>query len=353
MSMACDSDEELRSRVFTIKEPESLPDILTKIPADRGLPTIEYAYDVTPAKGGRKKKRSKVYCAHCHFETHYKGYVVKWPDGKRCLVGVICGAKHYGADFHTTVHRFKEERNRQVQLQRYDAVMSLLPDVISAIGRIAGHPSINGFERLVFTMQRGVPDAWQSLAAVAERGDLFVEELIRDIQAEERLSEEESERRKGTPDQYIYTKVRKSIGTMLGSEFFSTPSDQVRHALRSSQKYLEQQLIELSVLITDNYHKSTLKKRLDDVIKVAEEAAMLEDRMVGAKSFFVPKNLKNVAGWLNQNAGSKGKFSSRSSVLSYYPMFSKGKITISLPSQFDIPDDFKKLRDFRSEIAKY
>lgn len=275
MNLSYGSDEELRSRIFTIKEPEALPDLLPRIPTDRGMPSIEYAYDVTPAKSSRKKKRPRVYCAHCHFETHYKGYVVKWSDGKRCLVGVDCGAKHYGADFHATVHTFKEERNRLAQLHRYDAVMSLLPDAASAIQRIANHPSIHGLERLVFTMQRRIPDIWQSLAAVAERGDLFVEELVRNIQAEERLSEEEAERRKGTSEEHIYTKVRKSLGSMLGTGFFTIPDDQIRHKLRSSEKYFDQQIIELQRLQTDSHNKANLKKKLDSIIQKVEEAAVL------------------------------------------------------------------------------
>lgn len=352
MNLSYGSDEELRSRIFTIKDPEALPDLLTQIPADRGMPIIEYAYDLTPGKA-QKRKRERVYCAHCGSRTHYRGYVVKWSDTERCLVGIICGANHYGADFNATELEFRNQRNRKAQLQRYDAILSLLPYAISAVKDILSYPSIQQFERLVFDMQRQAPDAWHSLASVGTKGGLYVEELVRDIEAEARLSDEELERRKAESNERIYKNIQKSVGILIGGAFFTTPSDQVGYSLRTSHKKMHDAYDYLTCTKTDQITKEKLKRTLDSIVDIVEEVAAYDARMAGAKAFFSSKNLAIVADWLNLNSNSKGTFKRVGKKLKFYSRFTSGEVTFSIPDGFVVPKEFEELRKFRAEVSKF
>ena len=113
------TDFELKDRVFAISEPETLTGLTVFIPPSTSTPTIEFQYNVTPPA---KRSRPWVYCVHCGRPTHWRGYVVKFDGGVRCLIGKDCGAKYYGADFHLFEKEFDAQRKRQFELRRIRAL---------------------------------------------------------------------------------------------------------------------------------------------------------------------------------------------------------------------------------------
>lgn len=352
------NDQSLRARTFTVKEPEKLENLLKTIPPEAGLPVIEYAYDVTPAKG---KPRSLVYCAHCHHPTHFRGYVVKWGNGCRCLVGKDCGARNYGADFHLIEKAFREERRRNVHLLRLDALIYSLPSVLRAISEIASAPALADFDTVRERMQSEAPTMWSALEAAAETGELVVEELVRDIRAEERRAArrpdvefdkngKEVKAKDAKDDQPIYVKVERVIGRMGGVDFFFGRR-LLLPIFRAEHERLKEVLIGLRRLDTDRMKTSKLKNLVDDTVESVEDLYEYSYQVNALPEFFSQKNLLVVAGWLNQLRGFRGHVEVRGLALHFTPPMRDVPRVFKAPPAFNMSNSFAPLQGFRSKVS--
>lgn len=351
------SDHTLRTRKFDISDPEVLPNLVQQLPDTSGMPEIEYQYDVKPAKN---KRREKIHCAHCHGRRHWKGYVVVWPDGCRCLIGKDCGKRHYGIDFQLVETEFGEKRSRKIYLLRYDALMSNLPKLLPVIEELSRRGALFEIDRVRFEISKYGRDIFPVLAAVGDDGTLRVEERVRDIRAEERRSGPEPEfdasgkevRRGDQIDQEpIFKSVTRHIGIMKGSKLFWNRSEgELNHKFRHRCAALKQAFDELRRIETESISTRRLKALLEEPLRIIEDAADYGDVAAAAVEFFSPGNLRIVADYLNGTIEAQGRVLVKGRRLVFRPAFSDREHVFGLPAQYRVDPGFAALRDFRKVL---
>jgi hypothetical protein len=183
------SDSELLARNFNVDDPEQLDHLLSSIPANDEVPSVEFQYH-TP--GGRS---AFVYCAHCNERTHNHGFVMKYQNGNRILVGRDCGKKLYGLNFNTAYNDFKAAQNRAFELKRKMALLNLEVDFCAALNDLLNNPAVRQYEgvrRDFLKVFAGLTRDLQNSAS-RENGQLNRLEKVRDREAEE-TREEDAER---------------------------------------------------------------------------------------------------------------------------------------------------------------
>lgn len=121
------SDEQLVTIVWSIAEPQKLPNLRTAIPSDLGEFQIENEYQLSPGE-------EPVRCGHCPGHTgHWHGYVLLDQKGHRCLLGSRCGPKAYGADYRAASKARHDAERRAEQLHRWAALKAELPSKILSL----------------------------------------------------------------------------------------------------------------------------------------------------------------------------------------------------------------------------
>lgn len=177
-------DEELLKMTFLTGDPDALPDLVFDVPSDAEVPFVETAYDVT----GRG---SKVMCAYCHHQVHYRGFVMRMRDGRRFLVGNVCGGKRYGADFNKARSAYEYARDRAELLHRRERLKIGLPafrEYLDGVRRSGAFATYAGVRQ---QMANTMPRLWGTLrlANANAKGALVGEADERDYAAEEREKE--------------------------------------------------------------------------------------------------------------------------------------------------------------------
>lgn len=345
------TDFELKDRVFAISEPEILVDLTDFIPPSTATPTIEFLYNVTPPE---KRSRPWVHCANCGRPTHWRGYVVKFDSGARCLIGKDCGAKHYGADFHLFEKEFDAQRKRQFQLRRIRALSQAFPHMLRSLAEFTALPSVLQFDEVRHAMKSRMGEITAALWAVARSGgEMAVEELVRDHAAEAARDKNLGDVAVATgqqpdDDDPIYLAVKRGIGQLDGREILSVtgpihPFLLVEHErLKASWQYIQK-------LGTDRMTTMKLRKLVDDVLESVDKIDRLQGPIAALSRFFGPRNLASIATWANQVRGIQGKVESKGGTLLFTPRGKDVPSKISMPNNFLAPN-FSGFETFKKAV---
>jgi hypothetical protein len=182
-------DRQILKRVFRVSEPETLPKLLSAVPATKEIPVIEFFYNERP-KGGRKRRAPHVLCAFKHGARHWRGYVMKYRNGSRILVGIKCGAHHFGLDFYFIEETFKSARSRQRDLVRLLALRKLIPAAKAEVLALPEHPAVAAFDGFRDRLTAEFHALANSLSRFATTGGRLIStKFKRDIGAEEKRAE--------------------------------------------------------------------------------------------------------------------------------------------------------------------
>jgi hypothetical protein len=344
------SDQDLRRRLFTIGDPESLSDLADTIPSTDDVPEIEYAYDLTPNKSA--PRRDFVFCAHCGHPTHYKGYVVRFKTC-RCLIGKDCGFKYYGAEFHAIERGFLEERRRQINLLRLDDAVSELPHLLRSLNEIAETPGTRMFDEARNTMRAKMPDLWNALAGVADgTRDLTVTQQVRDYAAEE--ARDRNRRQEATiddeeeEDEPIYRFDSRVIGPLNGAAFCRSGLGSALASFRGAHERHKEDYRRLRHLNTDRMSTRQLRTELNNLTNDLEKLRAYERPMLAVTSFFGPENLLRIAEWANSFTRD-GRYGTREARL----VFASGRqppVEAVCPGGYT-PPDLTGLRSFLTKLG--
>lgn len=179
------TDEELLRVTFTTDDPEGLEGLVLDVPASDGRPFVEYAYDF------RGSKRDFIRCAHCKYPNHLAGFVIKTAAGERFLCGHDCGEKIYGADFKTFRKDWSDARDKAAALHRIANMRRALPDFIAYINGVRTSLALTQFQATKNDFRNKMPRLFDAVqgAALHRGGELFVEDKVRDFNAEVRDEE--------------------------------------------------------------------------------------------------------------------------------------------------------------------
>jgi len=282
-----------------VRDPESLPGLVRAIPESDSVPEIEYAYDVTPRKSAPRK--DFVFCAHCGYPTHYKGYVVKY-ESCRCLIGKDCGFKLYGADFHAVERGFIEERRRQINLLRLDAAVEGFPHLLRSLGETANASETKMFDRARVMMRTNMPDLWSALSGLADgSSDLIVNEQARDYAAEQARDQRRGQQDAADDevDEPIFTFVSKIIGPLNGAAFCRPNLGSAVASFQREHDRLKQEYQRFRSLNTSRMSTRQIGNELSGLRTDLEQLLVFERPMRAVASFFGPANLLRIAEWAN------------------------------------------------------
>jgi hypothetical protein len=132
-------DAQLLSVELTTDDPEALDNLVKDVPTGPGEPFVEFAYDL------RKLERKKFRCAHCH-QKHLAGVVVN-KDGQRFLVGHICGAHIYGANFAVLKKDYDAAVIRQDILKRVREIRGVATPFMAWLDALATSGVLEKYDR--------------------------------------------------------------------------------------------------------------------------------------------------------------------------------------------------------------
>jgi hypothetical protein len=239
------SDEQLLTTAFTTDDPERLEGLVIDVPSNaQDDPIVEYSYNFLGSD------HALIRCAHCRYPNHLAGIVVKTKDGKRFLVGHECGEKLYGVRFEELESDFSAAKERSQALRRMRNLQAAWPAFFGWLTALRRDLSLRLYGTTRQDFRNQMPRLWNALEGSAN-GALYVEEKVRDIEAEARIQERHelrleewnnqsaTERKRMRKDGYspprppqpIFITIPKQFGFVAAPSFFQNdrpPAHRIR-----------------------------------------------------------------------------------------------------------------------------
>lgn len=219
-------DDELLGRTYRIEDPTTLDGFLDRVrPLAEDMPALEYVY----YNGSAGTRLPCAYCRDLDKPNHLKGFVLKYPDGARVLIGNLCGEEHFGQrEFKRMRQRFEAEANRQSLLRRRGAALGGFPALLAGLRATLASDGVDTYRRLQATFRHQFPRlaAMLNYAVAARGGEVFYYAEVRNLKAEsdrEERREEEAKRqnRPYVPDRTpIMKQEERRLGVVRFGDFF-------------------------------------------------------------------------------------------------------------------------------------
>ncbi len=306
------TDEQLLETAFRADDPTRLDGVVHEVPTTDQTPFVEFAYDTKTNSG------QKVRCVHCRYPNHYRGFVLRFMDATRILVGKDCGKKLYGADFDLIEKDFDAARDRAYYLRCKRSALAAAPAFRAALASLRSHPAIGQFQATKHSFNRAMPALVPALAqaCLQDGGALYVDGKVRDYEAEARREEQQDIlaqrvgsmtktavtkarqdgllRRDGAKPRPIFKLVPKLIGTIAGQAFFRTnqksPSDRIEQL--SARAFHVIDMLPVSTMTT-----AQLRVVFRDLDQIVGELIAEIDRLGTLDDAFETGNLSRIAEW--------------------------------------------------------
>ncbi|MCX8252688.1 hypothetical protein RHAL1_P00017 (plasmid) [Beijerinckiaceae bacterium RH AL1] len=293
------SSAELLGRVFVIRDPLALENLVYEPPPTDLWLTYEGRYDVDEA----------VTCAFGH--PHKKGYAFRDERGRRYLVGNSCGAKHLGMG---SWKAFAKERELLEERASYLRTLRDLHDMFARnrdwIADFGNDPAVSAFDEARAVNQGRHPTLTQAVRSASANGgrlSIIVEE--RDFAAEERLREREARKaaETGLPAPTTWPELTRQVlrdaGVLRGRSVFAAGPP------------LRPELAQLTRSV-DAFLKSDILTTKRDLVATSRNARTFVSRLQAAidatldhRSFFEPANMDLFTRWAEENRFDRCRFS--------------------------------------------
>lgn len=311
------SDAELVGYDFSAADPEKLDHLLQSVPETDEIPEVEFAYDTSAGGVGM------VRCIHCKkvAKNHYRGFVLRFADGRRMLFGRNCGEKVYGAEFAYNKHEFQRALDRSDFLKRQDRIVQERARLIENLELIEADRSWKDFGDLKRRFVAAFPDLAADLAEAAGRrdGNLYAE-----VQVPDREGEAAYEERTGRKVQ-LFKRAQVVVHVLAGREFYlpiELPDVLVPQLIRRAKNTLWG----IDEPERSNHDLALIFKGLSDIVAALRvQAARLDDL---AAAFSVA-NVSGISRWLGGMSPAAGELRLAGSRL--YRCNSKGEVREFLP----------------------
>lgn len=317
------TDDQLLEVAFHADDPTTLSDVVLDLPSSEETPTVEFAYNTKDGAG------RKVRCIHCRYDNHNRGFVLRFKDGRRILVGKDCGKKIYGANFDLIERDFDAARDRAGYIRRQRAIRAAAPGFIQAMGSLLVHPSLMGFRDLRRSFNRSLPELARLTADACCRqgGAMMVEEKVRDLKAEVRREEQmeiEADRlarmtktarkraiddgavmRPGKKLKPIYMTTFRAVGQIEGTAFFMTIEEPPDEALKV---LIPAMVGVLNKLDADRLTNSQYRSIFGEITRKLDDIERQMERLQAPLAAFELGNLSRMAEWGTRNAQDGGVY---------------------------------------------
>lgn len=290
------SRDTLLQTEFTTSDPESLDGVSETVP-DLGVPEVEFRYNMS----GRGEM---VRCVYCKYPNHFDGFVVKYSDGTRNLVGRDCAVSHHGVDLERHLNEFESNIERQGYARRTEHLKKTAALVRKAFENLKKHPAISEHDRVLAGFRYDLGDLSKACAAAAwSDRPLVVEHIVRDEEGERRRKKQlgwrfqqvrDEAKAKGETWQLFKTE-RHDFGVLAGIPFF-------RNGVPISKRLreIEGKLMEgIRALLQDDLKTRQMQAAFRRLADVRQEIEKEFDRMEALEDAFSADSLSRIASWAN------------------------------------------------------
>ena len=343
------TDQQLLEKNFETIDPTELIGIVEELPKDQGLPILEFPYDTKLTTG------LKVRCIHCKYENYYKGFVFRYENGDRTLVGIDCGEKIYGAHFNQQEYEFNRAKERVEVLKRRTRVQGSWGVFGMEIQNLVDNQGVEIFRLTRSAFLKAVPElAKRALKACHKsNGEMYIEERIPDLFAEmkrdERLeatgqrldsmtkTQRGQYRKEMASPQPIFKLVPKLLGRIEGQLFFRTDVPWPHEELNKLREFSNVLMLRLSV----ESKTSRLRQLLDDLDRTIDDIVTQIKVLDSLHDAFGPANLSRLAEWANKTTDMEGSYEAVGSKLTWAPpkwSTKRESRSIEFPSGYSTPD---------------
>jgi hypothetical protein len=306
------TDEQLLNVSFRADDPASLEGVLHELPLIDETPFVEFAYNTKTGSG------QKVRCVHCRYDNHNRGFVLRFRDATRILVGKDCGKKIYGADFDLIEKDFDAAKDRAYYLRCKRSTLAAAPAFRAALESLRSDPALTKFQEVKRRFNTAMSSLARELAKAVQHSDgaLYVDDLVRDFEAEARREEQqeilvqqlatmtktavrkarEDGRlpRKGAGLKFIFKRVPKHVGSIRGQTFFRTDQEPPRERIEQLSVRV---LHSLDALPSSTLTTSQLRVVFRDLSQIVDALVGEIDRLADVLDAFDAGNLARIARW--------------------------------------------------------
>ena len=292
------SDAELVHFDFTSSDPEMSDNISEAPPPVDEEPEVEAMYDMS----GRGRK---VRCVYCKYPNHFRGIIVRYPNGMGYLVGRDCALNHHGVEFEAKLADFDAAVEKQSYLRRRQSVLNVRAKIHTEFEDLKSHPAIFSFDQLMHDWRYFCKDLAVPLAHIAARGELLSCDVeVRDHAAErarkERLGpnfETERQKAKSAGKRWqLVRNVKEVIGPLNGGLFFG-------HGTKIQKRFQEIQAEVQACLRALSIENPTLHQIRSALRELSNQSDALEhelNRLDALRVAFESENLNRIAKWGNE-----------------------------------------------------
>lgn len=175
------SDSEILKTTFRHADPEALPHLLAALRVGDEVPELEFEYDTRGTGVGM------VRCRHCkkHAANHNVGFVLRYQDGSRILVGKNCGEKEYGQAFTYRANHFRSAMKRSELLRRKLGLVAIRKELVAVLDEIKAYEGWLIYRESKQSFWHGMHHMLDLVTSILKRdGLLAVESTHRDTDAE-------------------------------------------------------------------------------------------------------------------------------------------------------------------------
>jgi len=279
------SDSEILKTTFRHADPEALPDLLAALRAGDEVPELEFEYDTRGTGVGM------VRCRHCkkHAANHNVGFVLRYQDGSRILVGKNCGEKEYGQAFTYRAKHFRSAMKRSELLRRKLGLVAVRKELVAVLDDIKAYEGWLIYRESKRAFWQGMNHLLDLVTSVLRRdGVLTVERTHRDTEAEALFW---TRNRKVSPP--ILRTIATDIGVLAGGDFFrggETPERVV--------PALTQRMINAAFSIEEKDRNTDLEVAFRAMEGIVTEMREQADRIAAMKNALSEDNLTTLGRWL-------------------------------------------------------
>lgn len=310
-------------RIFTVDDPRTLDGVLSIVPGEAPVPEMEFSYDISPPKGSIRDESTMATCVHCRHPNHWHGFVMRFPDGSRILVGKDCGFKLYGAEFNEKHRSFKSARATSLRLSRIRTIDAQVDKSLGELWALAQAPALIAVLTVRKQLRDRMPALARALGAVATSGGMLsyevqVDDVIGQLR-DESLEEDPDQKKAETDGEKKKPRTRtetRNHGSLKGAMLFRTEQSpasvieeqqaKLRAFWRPDRKSGTPTPLEKAEIKTLSETKAgTLVADTRRAVEVAEEMIGLGHALA---AFFERDNLVRIVRWTRDRPDLRGRY---------------------------------------------
>lgn len=160
--------QKILNRRFHTDSPESEPNVCQELPSDYMNAELEFSYDL------KEIRPENAWCSHCKKYNHQKGFLMRTKSGYGFMIGKDCGERLFGLEFNKNYNIFRQEKEKQSRLIRFDKARHCIDQTIKNFEDLTTHEAFSLYNSFQSNFRVMFPELHGELL---KRINLFYSEL--------------------------------------------------------------------------------------------------------------------------------------------------------------------------------